>query len=126
MVSNSFLLVKVATARDRNSQLLLACKIGAARELYEETGLDLRSKLHRFEPASLRSQSKIKNGVEILGNEYKSRLFFFLAVTGDDFPVTGQTPMGNEGKNLKVRRAARSRSYNAVIKPLSHALFGNS
>lgn len=90
---------------DRNTQLILACKMGAARELYEETGMDLRDDLTRFEPAALRTantRSK-KHGVEVLTNEYKKRLFYFLSVTDNDFPTDGgKHPMGKDGKNLRV------------------------
>jgi len=59
---------------DRNAQLELAGKVGAARELFEETGIDIRSSLDRLEPAALRNGTKLdKDGHEILPNEYKHR-----------------------------------------------------
>jgi len=81
--------------------------MGAARELFEETGMDLRSSLDRLEPAALRAKNKVKSGSsgdEVLTNEYKHRLFYFLSVKDDDFPKGGGvSPMGTEGKHLRVR-----------------------
>jgi len=76
--------------------------MGAARELFEETGIDLRDKMDRFVPASLRTKPKIKDGVEILRNEHKHRLFFFLSVSDADFPSEGTAPIGSEGTHLRV------------------------
>jgi 8-oxo-dGTP pyrophosphatase MutT (NUDIX family) len=71
---------------DSQTQLLLAARAGAARELYEETGLDVRNQLDRLEPAALRNDVEVdKHGKEILKNELKHRLYFFLPVTDDDF-----------------------------------------
>lgn len=91
-------------------QLQLAGTTGAARELYEETGIDVRSQLARLVPAILRSKSKKsgKDGVSALVNEYKHRLFFFLMVTDSDFPKDGIGAMGSDDpkckyKNIKVR-----------------------
>jgi 8-oxo-dGTP pyrophosphatase MutT (NUDIX family) len=87
---------------DKNTQLLIAGKIGAARELFEETGIDVRSKLDRLAPASLRTEAKVKHGVEILKNEYNHRLFYLLSVTDDDFATKGEIAFGTHGKHLKV------------------------
>jgi 8-oxo-dGTP pyrophosphatase MutT (NUDIX family) len=87
---------------DMKEQLLIAGKIGASRELFEETGIDVRWKLDRLEPASLRTETKVKHGVEILNNEYNHRLFYLLSVTDDDFASKGKTPFGTDGKHLKV------------------------
>jgi 8-oxo-dGTP pyrophosphatase MutT (NUDIX family) len=87
---------------DKKTQLLIAGKIGAARELFEETGIDVRKKLGRLEPASLRTEAKVKHGVELLQNEYNDRLFYLLTVTDDDFATKGVTSVGTDGKHLKV------------------------
>jgi 8-oxo-dGTP pyrophosphatase MutT (NUDIX family) len=87
---------------DRKTQLLIAGKIGAARELFEETGIDVRSKLDRLNPASLRTEPKVKHGVEILQNEYNERLFYLLSVTDNDFATKGEKALGTDGKHLKV------------------------
>ncbi|EEC51226.1 predicted protein [Phaeodactylum tricornutum CCAP 1055/1] len=81
-----------------NTQLLEAGKRGAARELFEETGIDVRSQLHRMEPATLREP---KDGESELANEYKHRLFYILNVANDDFLSHGETPMGTLGETLK-------------------------
>jgi 8-oxo-dGTP pyrophosphatase MutT (NUDIX family) len=87
---------------DKKTQLLIAGKIGAARELFEETGIDVRKKLDRLEPASLRTEAKVKHGIELLKNEYNYRLFYLLTVTDDDFASKGVTALGTDGKHLKV------------------------
>jgi len=73
-------------SRDAQNQLLLAARAGAARELYEETGMDVRYQLDRMEPAALRNAvEEDKGGKPILTNELKHRLYFFLPVTDTDF-----------------------------------------
>lgn len=105
MFSSYFASATAKTRKDRASQLLAACKMGAARELFEETGIDMRSSLHRLEPASLRTVTKVnKEGIELLRNEHKHRLFFFLSVTDKDFPSQGESPMGSVGRHLRVSR----------------------
>lgn len=101
---------------DANAQLLLACKLGAARELYEETGLDVRGTLlHRVEPAELRPEIVTdKHGMSVLPCEHKKRLYFFLRVTDDDFispnlvvagggSVRLNAPMTDEGDHLRLK-----------------------
>lgn len=109
------------TCSERSSQLELACKLGAARELYEETGLDLRSSLDRIIPASLRAAPVQENGRELLVNEHKNRLFFFVPVNDQDFPSSGVMPMGNEGRHLRVRPRinAESQRNPAVVSGLT-------
>ena len=73
-------------SRDGQTQLLQAARAGAARELYEETGMDMRHQLDRLEPAALRNDVEFdKHGKPILKNELKHRLYFFLPVSDDDF-----------------------------------------
>ncbi|KAL3775931.1 hypothetical protein ACHAW5_011321 [Stephanodiscus triporus] len=60
--------------------LMQACKIGAARELFEETGMDIRSELDRLQPARLWDSSK-----DSLINVLKFRLFFKLRLEDSDF-----------------------------------------
>lgn len=61
--------------------LLEACKLGAARELYEETGIDIRRSLDRLEPASL-TKVNSKNELECM---LKNKCYFHLQLTDKDF-----------------------------------------
>jgi 8-oxo-dGTP pyrophosphatase MutT (NUDIX family) len=83
---------------DRKTQLLTASRRGAARELFEETGINVQSQLDRMKPAFLRNT----DDETVLENEYKHRLFFVLNVNDDDFAETGTAPMGKDGAHLKV------------------------
>jgi 8-oxo-dGTP pyrophosphatase MutT (NUDIX family) len=67
------------------SHLLLSCKIGAARELKEETGMDLRDSLERLIPVALRAQEE---GSKELSCELKKRVFFSVDITDEDLFVT--------------------------------------
>lgn len=107
---------------DKKTQLLIAGKIGAARELFEETGIDVRSKLDRLEPASLRTEAKVKHGVELLSNEYNDRLFYLLTVTDNDFATTGKIPVGTSGKHLKVSTLKNQHRAVFVLLHLSQTL----
>jgi 8-oxo-dGTP pyrophosphatase MutT (NUDIX family) len=72
--------------RDGQTQLHLASRAGAARELYEETGMDVRNHLDRLEPAALRNEGEVdEQGKPIPQNELEHRFYFFLSVTDDDF-----------------------------------------
>lgn len=103
-------------ANDPKEQLVLAGKVGAARELYEETGMDLRRSLDRVIPTRLYDENqlakmKLKN--EKVVNEYKGRLFFTVRVTdhdflrGEDLPIADaaflQRPMGAQPPNLMLK-----------------------
>lgn len=57
---------------------LLAYKIGAARELYEETGIDLRDSLDRLQPAKLRLPK------DETSCDYKGRIFFSAEIFDGD------------------------------------------
>ena len=101
---------------DRNSQLLHAGKTGAVRELFEETGLDLRAQLDRFQPAHLHRANgdDDNNNNKKLPNEYKHRLFYTVTVTDADFPKHGVGPLGNETISLKVS-ALRAYIHGSVM-----------
>ena len=77
-----------AKAKTNNvkDQLLLAGKLGAARELYEETGLDIRESLDRIRPTKLYQGDKKHK----LPNEYKGRLFYSVSLRDDDFLTAEQ------------------------------------
>jgi hypothetical protein len=75
--------IKTATkAVDRDGQLLFAAKIGAARELFEETGIEIRAHLDRLVPARL---GLFDPNTQELVNELGHRLFFILTMTNNDF-----------------------------------------
>lgn len=86
-----------------NAILLESCMMGAARELYEETGIDVRSQLDRLEPAALRDS---KNGSSTLTCMLKNKCYFYLSVNDDDFPKGDgpeyKAPMDSAGGHLKV------------------------
>lgn len=89
--------------------------MGAARELWEETGIDLRSQLDRIAPAVLRvsTKSSPSDPSGILDNELNHKLFFLVTVTDQDFEdlsETGVQAMGTEltdcmYKDIKVHFA---------------------
>ena len=66
--------------------LVLACKIGAARELYEETGIDIRNDLDRLHPVKIREKD---NGVFTKSHVLKHRLFFKICFGDEDFVTEG-------------------------------------
>lgn len=98
-------------------QLMLAGRMGTARELFEETGMDLRNSLNRLQPSRL--YSKVKN--DKLMNEYKSRLFYTVNLTDDDF-LNGasmsvseaaflQKAMGAQPPNLKLKLSQEHQGF---------------
>ena len=118
----------VAAARlssDPKQQLLHAAKAGTAREIFEETGIDVRADLDRLEPAILRSNPETsKKGKELLQNEYKQRLFFFLNVTDADFitkePSADQRvwrPTGGVADNLMLKLSMEHSSWTFEKEP---------
>jgi ADP-ribose pyrophosphatase YjhB (NUDIX family) len=90
---------------NHNEQLFHAARAGAARELFEETGLDVRTNIDRLQPVCLKSNSS--SASSDLVNEYKHRLFFYCLVTDDDFSSDqGVTPIHTSNlscQHLKVK-----------------------
>eukprot|EP00980_Cylindrotheca_fusiformis_P004869 scaffold1036_cov93-Cylindrotheca_fusiformis.AAC.2 len=97
-----------------------AAKCGCARELFEETGIDLRQSLERFQPLMLlgpshhHSNKNKKNNK--LRNEHKERLFFIVPVSDSDFlkeddsktassslSLSGPLKTSKSGHHLKLR-----------------------
>jgi len=76
---------------DPKAQLQLAGQMGSARELCEETGMDLRAQLDWLQPANLRAKGK-KNK---LSNEFKHRLFYKVELTDDDFLKEQNMPIAD-------------------------------
>mmetsp|Transcript_14273 Transcript_14273/g.16872 ORF Transcript_14273/g.16872 Transcript_14273/m.16872 type:complete len:220 (-) Transcript_14273:526-1185(-) len=96
--------------------LLLASKIGAARELYEETGINLLSQLDRFEPNPVRQQTEEMSEVEFCS--VKDRCYFNLVLTDNDFPkesdhpgVLLDSPLDDNGNHLKLKLSDEHSGY---------------
>lgn len=83
--------------------LVHASKIGAARELFEETGIDIRSALDRLQPVRLRERD---NSDDKLICELKKRLFFKICLEDSDFEskisVGLSQPLNNKPPHLMV------------------------
>lgn len=62
--------------------ILEACKLGAARELFEETGIDVRDQLDRLEPADILLPDSGKK----LSCMLKNKCYFHLDINDKDFP----------------------------------------
>lgn len=79
--------ITVESTRKSQAELLQqAGKVGGTRELYEETGIDLRTQLDRIHPLPLYDEKDTEYvRKQILINEYKHRLFYVVIVTDDDF-----------------------------------------
>ncbi|KAL7564294.1 hypothetical protein ACA910_014356 [Epithemia clementina (nom. ined.)] len=108
-------------SQDRQTQLILASKAGAARELFIETGMDFRSNLDRFEPAQLRALNPIEKAM-IAVNELKDHLFFFLQVGDEEFPTGGdedslQAPCCQEGSTLRLKLSDEHCAFTFVLEP---------
>jgi 8-oxo-dGTP pyrophosphatase MutT (NUDIX family) len=87
------------------SQLQMAGKIGARRELMEECGFDIGDDLSRLELAVFASDEEQTNSLASLHNLYKGRLFYFLRLEDSDFLSDGEggvAPSSSEGSNLRV------------------------
>jgi 8-oxo-dGTP pyrophosphatase MutT (NUDIX family) len=87
-------------SNDRDTQLQIAGKAGAARELFEETGMDMRKQLDRVVPQPFQPENAKEDR---LCNEFKHRLFYFLSVNDEDFLTSGMAPLEELGKHLKLK-----------------------
>ena len=72
---------KLGESSTKEKILLEACKMGAARELFEETGIDVRGQLERLEPASILPPST-GNKLDCM---LKDKCYFQLIVNDKDF-----------------------------------------
>eukprot|EP00978_Attheya_sp_CCMP212_P003803 scaffold8063_cov47-Attheya_sp.AAC.2 len=118
---------------DPLNQLLTAAQMGAARELFEETGMNVQSNLDRLQPASLRPDVEFdpETGSPTLGCELRQRLYFFLEVTDADFTVKEEniddvdtglvSPIGTEGKNLVLKISEEHSGFTFVKEPKESA-----
>ncbi|GKY91193.1 hypothetical protein MPSEU_000092000 [Mayamaea pseudoterrestris] len=90
---------------DKAMQLQLAGKIGASREFKEETGINIRDSLSRFEPAVLQEKIRTESGrLAVLSNLYKGRLFYFVRLFDTDFvsAMEGVGPNGAEDSGVQI------------------------
>jgi hypothetical protein len=85
---------------------MLAYKICAARELYEETGIDLRNSLDRLKPVQLRTPEVGK-----LPYEYKGRIFFSVQTEDDDLSLQ---------QNQEILASSLSKSMNGGTIMVGH------
>ena len=92
------------TASSSYPLLTSACKIGAARELYEETGIDLRNDLARLQPVQL--QKVKKDGSVATTYILKQRLFFKICFTDADFVTEGFDSMVSLGLSQSMNTEA--------------------
>jgi hypothetical protein len=75
-------------------QLQLAAREGAARGLFDQTGIDVRHELDRLKPAVLRLNPPADaSGTKYLKNEYENRLFYFLSIAEEDFLAEVSFPL---------------------------------
>lgn len=107
-------LMAATKCQDAHAQLIIAAQAGATRELYEETGIDVRDKPFRLEPAALRNEVETnESGKLMMTCELKKRLYFFLTVTDEDFLQESDIaedndanivePMSAIGSNLRLK-----------------------
>ena len=101
-----------------NDVLLEAAKMGTARELFEETGIDVRGQLERLDPAPLYDGGNLKGGPM---NMLDRKLYFSLNVTDDDF-LRGQEglthPNDEHGKHLALKISHEHSGYIFVNDPM--------
>ena len=80
-----------STISNIKERIYMASKIGCAREVYEETGIELRQNLDRLLPIRLFSSSNKSKLSNRFQNEHKHRLFFLVLVSDSDFPSSNES-----------------------------------
>lgn len=95
---------KCGTSASANDVLLEAAKMGTARELFEETGIDMRGQLDRLDPVRLFSEdSGSYSGLPCM---LQNKCYFSLNISDDDFPISDEGelkhPNDNNGYHLTV------------------------
>ena len=96
-------------------QLYYAARLGCAREVYEETGLDFRNRLGEFLPMILSSAEQRDLKDETLINEHKSRIFFVCEVFDDDFPYAVRTTAKKSATKLLLVLYGNIKFSNLVL-----------
>mmetsp|Transcript_8895 Transcript_8895/g.21978 ORF Transcript_8895/g.21978 Transcript_8895/m.21978 type:complete len:316 (+) Transcript_8895:110-1057(+) len=89
------------STRITKEQLYHAARVGCAREVYEETGIDFRSRLGKLLPMILYNTEENNFKGDTLINEYKSRIFFVCELFDEDFPYRVRT---KRRANISFRR----------------------
>lgn len=101
-------MTKSLSTRITGEQLYHAARVGCAREVYEETGIDFRSRLGKFLPMILYSTEEKDFKSDTLINEYKSRIFFVCELFDEDFPYRVR-------KKRRANISCRSLVLNEII-----------
>lgn len=109
------LLSSARYTNDKRSQIALATKACAARELFDQTGLDFRFKLGRLVPASLRPQPSKQNKKS--GNELKHRYFFVLRLKDNEFLSQGNRPTGSPCNDLMITLSTQHSEFTFQPEP---------
>lgn len=119
----SFRITNKAELSNGNStkELEVAGKLGAARELYEEAGMDIRkSCLDRLQPVNVHTKKDEKETASFM---WKKRLFFVLRVNDDDFFIQKDnnntdevqfpfvSPICDDGKHLMLKVSIEHSGY---------------
>jgi len=100
-----------------DAALLTAHRICAARELYEETGIDVKDRTGRLEAAWVGEHRWTVDGQDT-GCVLKNRCYFRLELEDDDFPkqsehpgIVLQAPIDDKGSHLKLRLSKEHSGY---------------
>ena len=98
-------------------RVMAACQKGTARELLEETGLDVTDQLDRLQPAVLRKAKKgAGQSAAPPTNELNKRQYFVLMVNDDDFfrgeSSNDNNSSSNDGDELKSSPFTGPMNYN--------------
>lgn len=113
-------------------QLQLAAREGAARQLFETTGIDMRNNLDRLTPAVLQINPPVDaKGAQYLKNEHERKLYYFLQICDDDFfnAASAETegssqmtaPSGEIGSPLKLKLGGGFTDFTFIKDPLAAA-----
>jgi hypothetical protein len=104
-------------------QLQLAAREGAARHLFDQTGIDARGDLDRLQPAVLHLDLPVDagNGMKLLKNEFDQRLYYFYQASTEDFVKDTEDENSEkklvkpEGENESILKLRLSSDFSAFI-----------
>mmetsp|Transcript_8784 Transcript_8784/g.23717 ORF Transcript_8784/g.23717 Transcript_8784/m.23717 type:complete len:248 (-) Transcript_8784:805-1548(-) len=108
--------------------LQIAARRGCARELFEETGIDVRSQLGRLRPVPLENDSVGEdhpNQLDLPNNLFKSRVFYMLEVADSDFFTRDESSSVSHATQQEGLSAAENGTAGGLMLKLSveHAGF---